>query len=88
MEAFNLLRVVALSSLPVAVYSFFVPVQNVRMKVDSIFKMNALRCVLLLGLSYVLMQRYGILGAAYAWMVTYMVIVLVVAGVAWREGWI
>lgn len=87
-EAFNLLRVVALSSLPVAVYSFFVPVQNVRMKVDSIFKMNALRCVLLLGLSYVLMQRYGILGAAYAWMVTYMVIVLVVAGVAWREGWI
>ena len=87
-EAFDLLRIIALSSLPAAVYSLFVPIQNVRMKVESIVGLNVLRCMLLLGLSYVLMQRYGILGAGYAWIVTYGVIMLGIAGVLWKEKWI
>jgi O-antigen/teichoic acid export membrane protein len=87
-EAFDLLRIIALSSFPVAVYSLFVPIQNVRMRVEGVVKLNALRCVLLLGLSYVLMQRYGILGAGYAWMATYVVIVLGIGWVAWKEGWV
>jgi len=87
-EAFDLLRIFALSSFPMTVYFLFVPFQNVRMRVQSIVRLNALRCVLLLGLSYVLMQRYGILGAGYAWMATYGVVALVVGWVAWREKWI
>jgi O-antigen/teichoic acid export membrane protein len=87
-ESFDLLRIIALSCLPVAVYSLFVPIQNVRMRVESIVKLNAIRCVLLLGLSYVLMQRYGILGAGYAWMATYGIIMLGVGWVARKEGWI
>lgn len=87
-EAFDLLRIIALSSFPVAAYSLFVPIQNVMMRVEGVVKLNALRCVLLLGLSYVLVQRYGILGAGYAWMATYGVIVLGVGWVAWREGWV
>jgi O-antigen/teichoic acid export membrane protein len=50
--------------------------------------LNALRCMLMLGLSYVLMQRYGILGAGYAWMATYAIIALEIGWVAWKEGWI
>jgi len=87
-EAFDLLKIIALSSFPVAVYSLFIPIQNVRMRVEGIVKLNALRCVLLLGLSYVLMHQYGILGAGYAWMATYGVIVLGVGWVAWRERWV
>jgi O-antigen/teichoic acid export membrane protein len=87
-EAFDLLRIFALSSFPVAVYSLFVPIQNVRMKVESIVGLNALRCLLLLGLSYVLMQRYGILGVGYAWMATYGAIILVVVWEAQKEGWV
>jgi len=58
------------------------------MKVESVGALNALRCVMLLGLSYVWMQRFGILGAGYAWLATYGIIVLVVGSVAWREEWI
>lgn len=87
-EAFGLLRIIALSGFPVAVYSLFVPIQNVRMRVEGIVKLNALRCVLLLGLSYVLVQQYGILGAGYAWMATYVLIVLGIGWVAWRERWV
>jgi len=88
LQAFSLLRIIALSSFLVAVYSLFSAIQNVRMRVESIVWVNALRCILLLGLSYLLMQRYGILGAGYAWMVTYGVIVLQMGLVAWREKWI
>jgi len=88
MEAFSLLRIIALSAFPVACYSMFIPIQNVRMRANSIIKVNALRCFLLLGLSYVLIQRYGIMGAGYAWLSTYIVILLVIGWVALKERWI
>lgn len=87
-EAFSLLRIIAISSFPVACYSLFIPIQNVRMRVESIVRLNALRCALLLGLSYVLMQRYGILGAGYAWLATYVIIVLGIGWMARRVRWI
>jgi O-antigen/teichoic acid export membrane protein len=87
-DAFDLLRIIDLSSFPVAVYSLFIPIQNVRLRVESTVWLNAMRCMLLLGLSYMLVQRYGILGAGYAWMATYWAIALWVVLVAWREDWI
>jgi len=87
-ETLDLLRIIAISSFPVSVYSLFVPIQNVRMEVKSIVKMNALRGILLLGLSYVLMQRYGIVGAGYAWIFTYGIIGLLIILIAKKEMWL
>ncbi len=87
-EAFDLLRVLVLSSFLVSVYSLFIPIQNVRMKVESILKLNALGCFLLLGLSYVLIQQYGIIGVGIGWVITYIVVDLIIAFVAKKEGWI
>ncbi len=86
-EAFDLLRVLALSSFLVSVYSLFIPIQNVRMRVGSILKLNALRCVLLFGLSYVLIQRFGILGVGYGWTITFAIIALVISIIVTREKW-
>lgn len=87
-EAFDLLQILALSGFLVTVYSIFIPIQNVKMKVKSIVMINLLRCIFLLALSYILMQRYGIIGAGYAWMMTYSVIVLVIGWLARREGYL
>jgi O-antigen/teichoic acid export membrane protein len=87
-EALDILRIITLSSFPMTVYFLFVPIQNVRIKVKSIAKLNALRCFLLLGMSYMLMLQYGILGAGYACMITYVVILVGIGLVAWREDWI
>jgi O-antigen/teichoic acid export membrane protein len=87
-EAFNLLRILALSSFMVAFYSLFIPIQNIRMRVETVVKLNAIRCMLLLGLSYVLMKQYGILGIGYGWIMTYAVITLGIGWFAKREGWI
>jgi O-antigen/teichoic acid export membrane protein len=88
MEALDLLRIIALSSFLVAIHLLFVPIQNVRIRVESIVKLNALRFLLMLGLSYLLLQMYGILGAGYAWIATYAVIDVWIALIAWKEGWI
>lgn len=87
-DASDLLKIVALSSFPVTVYSLFIPIQNVRMRMEGIVKLNALRCTLLLGLSYVMIQEYGILGVGYAWIFTYGVIMIVIGCIALREKWI
>jgi O-antigen/teichoic acid export membrane protein len=79
-EAFDLLRVLALSSFLVTVYNLFIPIQNLRMELRSIVVINTLRCLLLLVLCYVLMQKYGIIGVGYGWMITYGVITV---GIGW-----
>lgn len=60
-QAFGLLQIITLSRLsrdPFPIRS----IQNVRMKVESIAKLNALRCVLLLGLK---LSAYA--GLRYHW---------------------
>lgn len=86
--ASELLRLLALSSFFVAVYSLFVSVQNVGMRVKSIVKLNMVRFLLLVGLSYVFILRFGIVGVGYAWLITYVVLGLVVVGLVKRSGWV
>ncbi len=87
-EAFNFLRIMAASGFLLIAYYLFIPIQNVRMKVGSILKLNALRFILLLVLSYVLMQQYGIMGAGYGWVITYGIINIAIVWQARIEGWI
>lgn len=84
-DAYELLKILALSSLFVAVYSLFIPIQNIRMKVMSVLKLNLLRFLLLLGLSYFFILRLGILGVGYAWMITYGILNLVIVVIFFHE---
>jgi len=86
-EAFALLRILALSSFFVAVYSLFIPIQNVRMRVESIVKLNFFRFLLLLGLCYIFILKFGIVGVGYAWIITYGILGLGIVGLVkmkWR----
>ena len=87
-EAFELLRYFALSSFFVVAYSLFVPIQKVRMKIESIVKLNLLRFLLLLGLSYVFISIFGIVGAGYAWMLTHLVLGILIYLLVKKNGWI
>jgi len=88
LEAFELLRILVLSSFFVAVYSLFIPIQNVRMRVESIVKLNFIRFLLLLGLSYVFILEFGIVGVGYAWMITYGLMGLGIVWLVKRAGWV
>lgn len=87
-EAFELLRLLALSSFLVTIHSVFIPVQNIRMQVKSIVIFNFIRFVLLLGGSYMLIREYGIVGVGYAWLITYALLSFGIISLAKREKWI
>jgi len=74
LEAFNLLKIFALSSFFVTLYSLFVPIQNIRMKVSNIVKLNLGRFIILVGLCYIFIVNFGITGIGYAWFVTYIIL--------------
>lgn len=88
LAAFDLLRVIAISSLFVTVYNLFIPLQNIRLKVRGIAIVSLIRFVLLLGLSYVFLTRFGVIGAGYAWIITYVILSVGIAAFVKGKGWI
>ena len=84
----DLLKVMALSGFPFVAYSIFIPIQNVRMDMASIVKINLIRFILILGLSYMFILRFGIIGAGYGWMITHIVLALLIAWIIKKENWI
>jgi len=73
LAAFDLLRIISLSALFVTIYNLFIPLQNIRLRVGMVVLLNFIRCVLLLGLGYVLLLHFGVIGIGYAWLATYVV---------------
>jgi len=76
LAAFDLLRIISLSALFVTIYNLFIPLQNIRLRVGMVVLLNFIRCVLLLGLGYVLLLHFGVIGIGYAWLATYAVMVV------------
>jgi len=86
--ALDLLRIIAVSCIFVTIYNLFIPLQNIRLKVEGIVVINLVRFVLLLGLSYIFLIFFGITGAGYAWLITYMILGIGILMFVKREGWI
>jgi O-antigen/teichoic acid export membrane protein len=84
----RLLKLFAFSSIFSALIPLFVSIQNIRMNVKIIAKMNFLMFVLLLGLSYIFLLKFGIVGVGYAWIITYICLDLIVGIVIKKSGWI
>lgn len=70
-EASSTLRIMAVSCLFIPVYSLYVPIQNVKMKLKSVIKVNFYRFVILMILSYVFIFKFGVIGIGYAWLITH-----------------
>lgn len=67
--AATLLRLFALSALPVAVYSMFVAIFKVTKDLPGIVGMNIVYATVILGLSCLLVPRLGLTGIGWAWAV-------------------
>jgi len=87
-EGFDLLRIFALSSFFVAICRLYFSIKKVQKDVKGLIFLSALIFVLLIGLSYVFMLEFGIIGVGYAWIVGYGLSSLVVGRMVWRERWV
>ena len=74
LKASDLLKIFAISSFFVTPYSLFNSIQNIRMKVSSIVKINAVRLFIFVGFCYLFIFKFGIVGIGYAWLATYVIL--------------
>lgn len=86
--AFGLLKIIALSSIFITIYKLFIPLQNIRLQVEGIVVMNLIQFMLLLGLSYIFLPTYGLIGAGYAWAITYAVLSVGIVVFVKNKGWV
>lgn len=75
----NLLRFMVLSSFFVGICRIYSSIKRIQRDMKGLILLGALIFVLLLGLSYTLMPKLGLLGVGYAWMISYGVSSAVVA---------
>ena len=67
-NATSLLRVLAISALPLSLNNIYFGVKRVEMKMKSVVLLNAFIAIATLGLSWFLLPRMGITGVGVAWL--------------------
>lgn len=72
-NAFNLLKVMVVSSFFYAICQVYFSIGKVRKNIRDLIIISLLIFIMLLGLSYPLMLQFGILGIGYAWVISYFI---------------
>lgn len=86
--AFDLLRLIALSSFLYAGYVMFTILLNMKMRVNYILLLNVIILILVDGLSYALIPGFGITGVGYAYIVAFAAVDLYILYLVKKWGWI
>lgn len=81
-NAASLLRILAVSAIPLSINSLYFVVERVRMKMTRVIAVNAFVTVATLGLSWGLLTRMGLAGAGIAWLAGQSVAALAVLAVS------
>ena len=84
----GVLRVMVAASLFVGVNSVYFAIKRVQKDVRGIVVLSGVVFVLLVGLGYVFMLMFGVVGVGYAWLVGNGVGCVCVGVMVWREGWV
>jgi O-antigen/teichoic acid export membrane protein len=79
-EAYSLLQLIAVSKFVEVLFVIYISVQNIKLKVKAVIRINIVWFVMVLTLSFLLIPRFDALGAAYAILFTYLVLALVMLG--------
>jgi O-antigen/teichoic acid export membrane protein len=70
-DSLELMKVMVLSSFFIAVVDIYFTVKRVQREVNDLIFISCLIFALITGLSYMLIPRFGLVGAGYAWLVGY-----------------
>ena len=84
----GVLRVMVAASLFVGVNSVYFAIKRVQKDVRGIVVLSGVVFVLLVGLGYVFMLMFGVVGVGYAWLAGNGVGCVCVGVMVWREGWV
>lgn len=87
-KSFEVLQLLALSSLFSIVVAIFTAIKRIQKDVKMINIVNTCTSILILGLGYVFLAQYGLIGLGYAWLITNVLLsVAIVAYMFKNEKW-
>lgn len=84
----DVLRLMIISSFFVAVSHVYYAIRRIQKDVKEITALSGIIFILLMGLGYVFLPIYGIIGIGYAWIISYGLGSLIILIKVWRERWI
>lgn len=85
-SATTLLRILAISALPLAINVIYLAIKRVQMRLKLIIGLTAFVAIVTLGLSYLLLPQMGINGVGVAWLISQGVVALgIIANSLWRR---
>jgi O-antigen/teichoic acid export membrane protein len=86
-QSFEMLQLLAVSSIFSAVTSIYLSIKMIQRDVRMINYVNFALSVLIIGLGYISLLKYGLLGLGYAWLGANVMVCMVVAVMVSRERW-
>ncbi len=87
-QSFEMLRLLAVSSIFSAVIMIYLSIKKVQKDVMMINYMSFVLSVLIVGIGYVALLKYGLVGLGYAWLGANVVVCAVVGVMVGRERWV
>jgi O-antigen/teichoic acid export membrane protein len=87
-HGFELLRIMVLASVFLAVTFIYYSIKRIQRDVKGLVLLSGVIFILLLGLGYIFMLMFGIVGVGYAWVASYGIGAGLVGIEVKREGWV
>ncbi len=84
----GVLRVMVVASLFIGVNYVYFAIKRIQKDVRGIVVLSGVICGLVVGLGYVFMTIFGVIGVGYAWVVGNVVGSVYVGVMVWRNGWV
>ena len=84
----EVLRVMVVASLFVSFRFIYFAIKRIQKDVNGLVVLSGVIGGLLVGLGYVFMTMFGVVGVGYAWVVSYGVGAVIVLVSVWKEGWV
>ncbi|NLX09184.1 MAG: phosphotransferase [Chloroflexi bacterium] len=87
-EATLLLRLLSLAALPSVITALYISIARVQRRALPIVLTQGVLCIAVLGLSFILLDIYGIVGVGYAWLGSQTALAVVLLFTAMRPVWL
>lgn len=88
LNGLDIFRLMILTAFFLIFYNIFISIKKVQKDMKGLIFFGILYTILILGLSYILMLNYGLIGVGYAWISTYGIMSVIIFIMAVRERWI
>lgn len=84
----RLLRMMVVANIFVSINFIYLSIMRIQKDMSGLMLLSSLVFVLLIGLSYIFMLMFGIVGVGYAWVMSYGIGSVMVGMTVWRNRWV